>query len=141
MSAPLTERPVFPSPILIIDDSRTVLTIFGHLLRSRGHRVITAKDGVEGVNAAASKVPRLILCDITMPGLDGFEVVRRLGASAVTREIPVVALTALTGANELKRIESAGFAGSISKTADPTQLALLIEAFLSQPSQLSAPPN
>ena len=122
---------MFPSRILIIDDSRTVLTIFGHLLRSRGHRVITANDGVEGVKAAVSKVPSLILCDITMPGLDGFEVVRRLAASAVTREIPVVALTALTSATELKRIESAGFAGSISKTADPAQIAPLIETFLS----------
>ena len=66
-----------------------------------------------------------------MPGLDGFGVVRQLAANAVTREIPVVALTGLTSAKELKRIESAGFADSISKTSNPTQLSLLIETFLS----------
>lgn len=107
-----------------------MLAIFGHLLRSRGHEVIAAKNGIEGVKAAVSAAPDLILCDITMPGLDGFEVVRRLATSAATREIPVVALTALAGAKELKRIESAGFAGWIPKTADPTQLAPLIETFL-----------
>ena len=131
MSAPPTERSMSPSPILVIDDSGTMLAILDHLLRSRGHEVITARDGVEGVKAAASKVPNLILCDIEMPGLDGFGVVRQLAASAVTREIPVVALTGLTSAKELKRIESAGFAGSISKTSDPTQLSPLIETFLS----------
>ena len=121
---------MFPCRILVIDDSRTVLAIFGHLLRSRGHKIITAKDGDEGVKTAASKVPDLILCDIEMPRLDGFEVFRRLTASAATREIPVVALTAHTGAKGLKRIESAGFAGFISKTTDPTELAPLIETFL-----------
>ena len=122
--------PMFPSTILVIDDSRTVLAIFGHLLRSRGHKVITAKDGDEGVKTAATKVPDLILCDIEMPRLDGFEVVRRLASSDATRDIPVVALTAHTSAKGLKRIESAGFAGVISKTTDPTELAPLIETFL-----------
>ena len=121
---------MFPSTILVIDDSRTVLAIFGHLLRSRGHKVITAKDGDEGVKTAASKVPDLILCDIEMPRQDGFEVFRRLASSAATREIPVVALSAHTSAKGLKRIESAGFAGFVSKTTDPTELAPIIEAFL-----------
>ena len=119
-----------PSRILIIDDSRTVLAVFGHMLRSCGHKVITASGGVQGVNAAVLTVPSLILCDITMPGLDGFEVVRHLSATARTREIPVVALTALTGAAELERIESAGFAGSISKTADPAEITQLLATFL-----------
>ena len=107
-----------------------MLAVFCHLLRSRGHKVITAKDGDEGVKTAASKVPDLILCDIEMPRLDGFEVSRRLAASTATKDIPVVALTAHTSAKWLKRIDSAGFAGSISKTTDPTELAPLIETFL-----------
>ena len=129
---------MFPSKILVIDDSRTVLAIFGHLLRSRGHKVITAKDGDEAVKTAVSKVPDLILCDIEMPRLDGFEVVRRLTSSDATRDIPVVALTAHTSAKGLKRIESAGFAGVISKTTDPTELAPLIETFLLSSAAQSA---
>jgi len=129
---------VFPSTILVIDDSRTVLAIFGHLLRSRGHKVITAKDGDEAAKTAASKVPDLILCDIEMPRLDGFEVVRRPASSDATRDIPVVALTAHTSAKGLKRIESAGFVGVISKTTDPPELAPLIETFLLSSATQSA---
>ncbi len=118
------------SRILVIDDSGTMRAILSHLLRDLGHDIITARDGVEGIEAAANKKPRLILCDIAMPGMDGFEVVRQLAANVATREIPVIALTALTSTAELKQIESAGFAGSLSKTTDPTQLAPLIEATL-----------
>ncbi|MBL6985504.1 MAG: PAS domain-containing protein, partial [Methylobacter sp.] len=81
--------------ILIVDDTPTNLGVVVESLESRGYRVVVAQGGMEGLQRAAFVKPDLILLDVMMPGMDGFEVCRRLKNNAETADIPVIFMTAL----------------------------------------------
>src|SRR5688500_13916196 len=81
--------------ILVIDDSPPNVALVRAQLERAGHRVLTASTGREGLVVAAANPPDLILLDVMMPGLDGYEVCQRLKADPATRAIPVVMLTSL----------------------------------------------
>ncbi|MGR9012972.1 MAG: PAS domain-containing protein [Gammaproteobacteria bacterium] len=83
------------STILIVDDTPINLGIVVESLESRGYRLVVAQDGIEGLQRAAFVKPELILLDVMMPGMDGFEVCRRLKNNADTADIPVIFMTAL----------------------------------------------
>ena len=80
--------------ILIIDDEAAVRKVVGALLRQAGHDVTDAEYGLSGLAMAQSKKPDLILLDLMMPVVDGFEVLRRLREHPVANQIPVIILTA-----------------------------------------------
>ena len=82
-----------PKKILLVDDSSTVLLIERTILARTRHEIVTAKDGQEGVEKALAERPNLILMDVVMPRMDGFEAVRRLRADERTRDIPVIMVT------------------------------------------------
>lgn len=81
--------------ILVVDDTEANLKLLRALLRGAGYEVVTASGGEEGIRVAAGEQPDLILLDIMMPDLTGFEVCQRLRAAPDTRETPIVFLTAL----------------------------------------------
>ncbi len=76
--------------ILIVDDSPAHLYALKSLVEAGGYEVLTAKDGERGLEAATSRNPNLILLDIVMPGMNGFQVNRKLRKIAVDRDIPVI---------------------------------------------------
>ncbi len=80
--------------ILLVDDTKANLDVLGALLESEGYRIILAPSGEIALRSAAKAQPALILLDVMMPGMDGYEVCRRLKADAATAEIPVVFITA-----------------------------------------------
>jgi two-component system phosphate regulon response regulator PhoB/two-component system alkaline phosphatase synthesis response regulator PhoP len=80
--------------ILIIEDEQTIAELVGDSLKRWGYRVETASDGDEGLAVAESTLPDLVILDLMLPGLDGWEICRRLKQNAVTRDIPVIMLTA-----------------------------------------------
>lgn len=82
--------------ILVIDDADFILESTSTLLRFEGYEVYTAADGISGINAAYNYKPDLILCDISMPGLDGYGVLERLRASSTTSTTPFIFLTAFS---------------------------------------------
>ena len=123
-----------PARILLIEDSQTNREFFSYLLRALGYSVTVAEDGVAGVEAAIVQSPDLVLCDIQMPKLDGFGVLKQLTNNPATRLIPVVALTALAIVGQRNEMLSAGFAGYIDKPVDPERFGSLIESYL-VPSQ------
>jgi signal transduction histidine kinase len=82
--------------ILIVDDNPTNLGVISDTLRERGFRIIVARDGENGIKRAELGHPDLILLDVMMPGIDGFETCRRLKSLPATRDIPVIFMTALT---------------------------------------------
>ena len=88
------------SRILVIDDDEWILRMVTTVLRSERYEVITAGDGEEGLATAQSSRPDLVLLDVMMPKMDGFEACRRLKADEQTRHIPVLMVTALDGAAE-----------------------------------------
>src|ERR1035437_7812180 len=81
--------------ILIVDDTPINLGVVVETLENRGYRLVVAQDGMEGLQRAAFVKPDLILLDVMMPGMDGFEVCRRLKNNADTADIPVIFMTAL----------------------------------------------
>jgi len=80
--------------LLVVDDEPDILRVVTKIMQSRGHTVETARDGEEALEAVADSRPDLIILDINLPKLDGFEVCRRLKTDERTRHIPIVMMTA-----------------------------------------------
>jgi putative two-component system response regulator len=83
--------------ILYIDDDRLLLTLCCDVLEDHGYRTIIATDGPSGIETAKAARPDLILLDVMMPDMDGYEVCRRLRADPALRETPIILLTAMQG--------------------------------------------
>ena len=122
--------------ILIIEDNATNLELMRYLLLAFGHSVVAASDGRQGLTAARYAIPDLIICDIHLPKLDGFGVVRKLKDDPVTRIVPVIAVTAQAMVGDRDRLLGAGFDGYICKPIEPECFVAQLEAFL--PAALQA---
>ena len=83
-----------PTCVLVIEDNFTNLELICYLLRAFGYEPLTAGDGAEGVAAARREVPDIILCDIHLPKMDGYQVAQTLKSDSVTSKIPLIAVTA-----------------------------------------------
>jgi two-component system cell cycle response regulator DivK len=101
--------------VLIIEDNAANMTLATFLLQSAGHSVLSATDAETGLTLARAEQPDLVLMDIQLPGMDGLEATGLLKSDAVTRDIPVVALTALAMKGDEERIRAAGCDGYIAK--------------------------
>ena len=101
--------------ILMVDDDPDMLEIFRLLLKVNGHRPITALGGKEGLDIARKELPDVILLDLMMPDIDGFEVLRQLKLDISTEEIPVIFVTAVNGHEFIDRAMSLGAEGYITK--------------------------
>jgi two-component system cell cycle response regulator DivK len=101
--------------VLVVEDNPANMTLATFLLESAGHTVLKAQDAETGVGLAGSERPDLILMDIQLPGMDGLRATGILKADAATRDIPVIALTALAMKGDEERIRSAGCDGYIAK--------------------------
>lgn len=117
--------------VLLIEDNLTNLELMAYLLTAFGHSLIVATDGIEGVALAQSEQPQIVVCDIQLPSIDGFEVARQIKRSPQLAAIPLVAVTALAMVGDRDRILSGGFDGYISKPIDPETFVAQVEHFLS----------
>ena len=115
--------------LLIVDDAPQNLRLLNGLLRGN-YRVSVAVSGREALELATARPPDLILLDVSMPEMDGFEVCRRLKAAPATREIPVIFVTGLTEEEGRSRGIEAGAADFIVKPIDPNVLQAKITACL-----------
>ncbi len=117
--------------ILVIEDQEDNRQILRDLLTSADFEVIEAVDGEAGLAAAATHRPDLILMDIQLPGLDGYEATRRLKADAALRAIPVIAVTSYGLAGDADKAPAAGCDAYISKPYSPRQLLAKVREYLS----------
>jgi two-component system cell cycle response regulator DivK len=101
--------------VLIIEDNPANMTLATFLLQSAGHTVLAARDAETGLTLARAEQPDLVLMDIQLPGMDGLEATALLKVDEATRDIPVVALTALAMKGDEERIRAAGCDGYIAK--------------------------
>lgn len=101
--------------VLVVEDNQANMTLAKFLLESVGHTVIKATDAETGVALAGSARPDLILMDIQLPGMDGLTATGILKSVDATRDIPVIALTALAMKGDEARIRAAGCDGYIAK--------------------------
>ena len=101
--------------VLIIEDNAANMTLATFLLKSASHSVLSATDAETGLTLARAEQPDLVLMDIQLPGMDGLEATALLKRDPATRDIPVVALTALAMKGDEERIRAAGCDGYIAK--------------------------
>ena len=125
--------------VLIVEDNPASLELMAYLLTAFGHTVLTAEGGKRGLAAARQERPELIICDIQLPDIDGFEVARRLNADPELCSIPLVAVTALAMVGDRYRVLAAGFDGYVPKPIDPETFVRQMEAFLPIQQHTSAP--
>nr|WP_218106297.1 response regulator [Duganella sp. SG902] len=113
--------------VLLIEDNDDGREMMAMMLGGYGYDVQSAADGLLGLDAAASYQPDLALVDIGLPGIDGYEVARRLRADPATREIKLIALTGYGLAEDLQRVMDAGFDRHLVKPVDIDQLMEVID--------------
>ena len=116
--------------ILCVDDDPLILQMLGDILRFRGYTVVTAPDGETALDTASRERPDLVLLDVMMPGIDGFEVCRLLKTDPILKAIPVVILTAMNDPKLNTRAFEAGAVLALQKTAETTAVLRTIEAAL-----------
>jgi two-component system, cell cycle response regulator DivK len=116
--------------ILIVEDNEENRDSLSRRLQRRGFEVVTAEDGKAGLAAAQAEKPDLILMDMNMPELDGWEATRQLKAAEPTKDVPVIALTAYAMSGDRERALQAGCTDYHTKPVDFPKLLARIEAIL-----------
>ena len=135
---PIAEANAHAIKILCVDDDPLIRQMLGDILRFHGYAVETAPDGEAGLEAAGRERPDLILLDVMMPGIDGFEVCRLLKADPAMKSVPVIFLTAMNDPALNAKAFEAGAVLAMQKTADTKAVTRTIEAALTL-SDRSAP--
>ena len=121
--------------ILVIEDNADNMLLTVMLLESAGHRVLNAVDAEAGLTLARDERPELILMDVQLPGMDGLEATALLKADPATRDIPVIALTALAMKGDEARIRAAGCNSYIAKPMRIQEFLAAVAAHLPAPAR------
>jgi len=120
--------------ILIIEDDPLMLRLYHKAFTMQGYAVDAAGSGVEGIEKAKGEQPTLILLDIMMPKMDGFEVLSNLKTDPITQKIPVIVLTNLAGQQDAERALALGAVKYIIKSEqDPNSVVKLVKEILEKP--------
>ena len=116
--------------ILIIEDNEQNLYLVTFILEAHGYEVVQAREGQAGIEKACQEKPALILLDIQLPVMDGYEVARRLRERAECSDIPIVAVTSYAMVGDREQILAAGCAGYIEKPINPETFLADVEQYL-----------
>lgn len=117
-------------PILIVDDNLANLKLVSFVLKAKGYEVRTALNADDAVAALRSRLPKLILMDLQLPGMSGLELTRSLKSQPATRDIPVIAVTAFAMKGDEQRALEAGCDAYITKPIDTRQLRLIVASLV-----------
>ena len=117
--------------ILIADDEEDVKIVIQLFLESKGYEIATAYDGLDAIDRAREEKPDMIILDVMMPVIDGFEVCKRLKADAELKDIPVVMLSASAHAESRERGLEAGAIDYLVKPFEPDKLEKVVQKVLS----------
>jgi twitching motility two-component system response regulator PilG len=121
--------------ILVVEDEESLLKLESILFTSKGYQVTGVRDGKGALEAIAQSRPDLVVLDVMLPGLDGFEVCRAIKADPQTGSIPVVMLTAKKSSVDLERGRLAGADAYITKPFKSVKVLEVIEALLAAPAK------
>jgi CheY-like chemotaxis protein len=129
---PIRDEPehLAASRILVVDDNAQNLELIVAYLDGLGSTVTTASDGVEALEAVASEAPDLILLDVMMPRMSGFEVCRKLKSDPQTRAIPILMVTALNELSDIERGVECGTDDFISKPVNRLEMVTRVKSLL-----------
>jgi len=116
--------------VLIVDDAPEHRLLYREFLEFCGFRVVTAEDGERGIAAARREWPAVILMDLSMPRMDGWEAIQHLREDPLTRDIPIVALSAYAFDEDPERARDVGADLCLAKPCLPSQVARVVRAML-----------
>jgi putative two-component system response regulator len=119
-----------PARILVVDDQRENREVLAVVLESNGFLVLTATSGEEAIASVAEQPPDLILLDVMMPGMDGYQLACKLKSSPATKNIPILMVTALDGQNARTLALSAGAADLLTKPFGGAELCVSVRNLL-----------
>ena len=119
-----------PHTILVVDDDQTNLALARALLEADGFAVVTATDAMSTFDVLKDVDPSLILMDIQLPGMDGWELTRRLRRNIATSHIPIIAVTAYGQHGDAERAREAGFVEFVAKPVSTRELPAIIRKHL-----------
>jgi two-component system cell cycle response regulator DivK len=125
MAAPATGKTV-----LIVEDNELNTKLFRDLLLSRGHRVVETREGKEALNLARSEKPNLILMDIQLPEISGFELIKLIKQDATISSIPVVAVTAFAMKGDEEKIRQSGCDDYLAKPISVSSFLQKVQSYL-----------
>ena len=126
--------------ILIIDDDLDTLRLVGMMLQKQGYQIIAASNGQQGLDLALAEIPSLILLDVMMPQMDGYEVARHLRANPKTVDIPILMFTAKSQLDDKVTGFDAGADDYLTKPTHPAELQAHVKALLSRASKSKVNP-
>jgi CheY-like chemotaxis protein len=116
--------------VLLVEDNEDNRTVYRTILEHFGYQVIEARNGEEGVRIARERLPDLILMDISIPVIDGWEATRILKEGETTSHIPIIALTAHALAADRAKAEVVGCDGYLAKPCEPRRVVAEVERFI-----------
>lgn len=116
--------------ILIIEDNPANMLLMVYLLKAFGHEPLEASSGTAGLDLAQRAAPQLVLCDLQLPGMDGYEIARRLKADNDLKSIPLIAVTAYAMVGDREKALASGFDGYIAKPINPETFVSEVENYL-----------
>jgi two-component system cell cycle response regulator DivK len=119
-----------PKKVLIVEDNEDNRELVVKVLRNKGYEMVQAADGEEALEKAVAERPDLILLDISLPKLDGYEVAKRLKSMEEFQEIPIIAFTAHAMKGDREKVIVAGFEGYISKPVNVRELPEQVRSFI-----------
>ncbi len=116
--------------VLVIEDNEQNIYLLTFILEKNGYEVVQARNGHEGITLAGKVQPSLILLDIQLPVMDGYEVAHRLKERTETRDIPIVAVTSHAMVGDRERVMDAGCTGYIEKPINPETFIPEVEQYM-----------
>jgi len=128
--APVAEPVVTAPTVMVVDDSLTVRKITGRLLSREGYQVITAKDGVDALEQTLEIVPDVMLVDIEMPRMDGFDLTRNVRADARLKHVPIIMITSRIADKHRNYARDIGVNHYLGKPYDEDELLRLISGYV-----------
>lgn len=124
--------------VLLVEDNEDNRTVYRTILEHFGYEVVEAKNGEDGIRVAKEERPNLILMDISIPIIDGWEATKILKADEATKDIPIIALTAHALATDRSKAEEVGCDGYLAKPCEPRRVVAEVERFLGAGSKQEA---
>jgi CheY-like chemotaxis protein len=121
--------------VLVADDEEDILLLVRTIIERSGHRVVAVRDGAAALAALQEWKPDLVVLDISMPELDGLEVLRRIRADAETSELPVLLLSARAQEDDVRHGFATGASAYVKKPFSPLELAERVETLLGAAAQ------
>jgi CheY-like chemotaxis protein len=116
--------------VLVADDEEDILTLVSMIVERAGHEVVSVRDGAQALAAIRERRPDLVVLDISMPEVDGLEVLRRVRADGETRELPVLLLSARAQEADVRRGFDTGASAYVKKPFSPSELARRVDELL-----------